>query len=102
MRAPVPWCVPGVPEPYEKLKALTRGQGITRDALRCARRSLLIAWRGCDALTRRAPRPHSTFTATLDIPEAAKAALMDLSPASYVGNAAAQAHAVTGHVKALR
>lgn len=27
----------GVPEPYEKLKALTRGQGITRDALRCVR-----------------------------------------------------------------
>jgi hypothetical protein len=33
-------CCAGVPEPYEKLKALTRGQGITRDALRCARRSL--------------------------------------------------------------
>ena len=26
----------GVPQPYEKLKELTRGQGITREALRCA------------------------------------------------------------------
>ena len=31
----------GVPEPYEKLKALTRGQGITRDALR---RACIAAW----------------------------------------------------------
>jgi hypothetical protein len=38
----------------------------------------------------------------LDIPEDAKAALMAMSPANYVGNAAAQAHAVTGHIKALR
>ena len=44
----------------------------------------------------------STFTTTLDIPEDAKAALMAMSPANYVGNAAAQAHAVTGHIKALR
>jgi len=28
----------GVPQPYEKLKELTRGQGITREALRCERR----------------------------------------------------------------
>jgi hypothetical protein len=44
----------------------------------------------------------STFTTTLEIPEDAKAALMAMSPASYVGNAAAQARAVTGHIAALR
>jgi len=30
-----PDCRAGVPQPYEKLKELTRGQGITRDALLC-------------------------------------------------------------------
>ena len=86
----------GVPEPYEKLKALTRGQGITREALRCATRMTPCA----TSLT--LIPSCSTFTTTLDIPEDAKAALMAMSPANYVGNAAAQAHAVTGHIKALR
>ncbi len=53
----------GIEEPYEKLKALTRGRGgINRENLR-------------------------TFIETLDIPEAAKAELFELSPASYIGNA---------------
>jgi adenylosuccinate lyase len=56
----------GVEEPYEKLKALTRGKAMTRDTL-------------------------MAFIDTLEIPEQAKAELKALSPASYTGNAAAQA-----------
>jgi len=52
-----------IDEPYEKLKALTRGQGgITQQSLR-------------------------SFIAELEIPEQAKTALYDLSPATYIGNA---------------
>lgn len=58
-----------IPEPYEKLKALTRGQGITKQAI-------------------------LTFVDTLDIPEQAKVELKALTPASYTGNAAAQAQAI--------
>jgi len=54
----------GVADPYEQLKALTRGrQGITREAL------------------------HA-FIRGLDIPEADKAALLALTPAAYLGLAA--------------
>ncbi|WP_439101474.1 adenylosuccinate lyase [Congregibacter sp.] len=56
----------GIEEPYEKLKALTRGQRVTAQRIR-------------------------DFIDTLDIPEAAKEALRELTPASYVGNAAEQA-----------
>ena len=56
----------GVESPYEKLKALTRGQSINQQTL-------------------------ATFIDTLEIPEAAKAELRALTPASYIGNAAAQA-----------
>jgi adenylosuccinate lyase len=59
----------GVDQPYEKLKALTRGQRI-----------------GPDALT--------AFVDTLDIPDAAKAELKALTPARYIGNAVEQAKAV--------
>lgn len=52
----------GVPEPYEKLKALTRGRGITREAL------------------------HD-FVRALAIPDEAKHALLALTPATYVGKA---------------
>ncbi len=53
----------GVSEPYEKLKALTRGQqGITRDSLH-------------------------TFIDTLEIPESAKVLLRAMTPSSYIGNA---------------
>ena len=51
---------------YEKLKELTRGKGISADALR-------------------------EFIDTLEIPEAAKAELRVMTPASYIGNAVAQA-----------
>ncbi|WKD48309.1 adenylosuccinate lyase [Microbulbifer spongiae] len=52
--------------PYEKLKNLTRGQGITRETLK-------------------------TFIESLEIPAEAKSALLELTPATYTGNAAEQA-----------
>ncbi len=51
-----------IENPYEQLKAMTRGKGITRDAL------------------------HA-FIATLAIPEAERQRLLDMTPASYVGKA---------------
>ena len=56
----------GIEKPYEKLKELTRGQGIDRDSLQ-------------------------TFIASLEIPAAAKAELLELTPGRYIGNAAHQA-----------
>lgn len=53
----------GVPNPYEQLKALTRGRGITAEALR-------------------------EFVRTLEIPEAARAELLALTPSTYIGKAA--------------
>ncbi|MCQ4314521.1 adenylosuccinate lyase [Stutzerimonas zhaodongensis] len=55
-----------IENPYEKLKELTRGKGITPAALQ-------------------------TFIDSLDMPAEAKEALRQLTPATYVGNAAAQA-----------
>lgn len=52
-----------VPEPYEKLKALTRGQEVTKELL------------------------HE-FIHSLDIPSDAKQRLLDLTPAGYTGLAA--------------
>ena len=59
----------GVEAPYEKLKALTRGQKIDADAVR-------------------------RFIAELEIPDAARQRLLALTPATYIGNAAAQAHKI--------
>ncbi|WP_306524239.1 adenylosuccinate lyase [Dokdonella sp.] len=59
----------GLPEPYEQLKALTRGHGITREALR-------------------------DFVTQLDLPADAKQRLLALTPASYVGLAPALAKAI--------
>jgi adenylosuccinate lyase len=53
----------GVPEPYEKLKALTRGRAVTRETLR-------------------------EFVESLDIPADARAELLALTPSTYVGLAA--------------
>jgi adenylosuccinate lyase len=50
----------GLPSPYEQLKALTRGQGITRASMRA-------------------------FVETLDLPAADKARLLELTPAGYTG-----------------
>ncbi|GAA4086683.1 adenylosuccinate lyase [Zhongshania borealis] len=58
-----------VAEPYEKLKALTRGQRITAEILK-------------------------DFVETLEIPESAKAELRELTPAKYIGNAVAQAQRI--------
>ena len=52
----------GVPHPYEQLKALTRGKGMNAETIR-----------------------H--FIEGLDIPSEAKARLMELTPATYVGKA---------------
>ena len=59
----------GVEQPYEKLKALTRGQKI-------------------DA------RIIKEFVENLDIPDAAKQQLIDMTPASYIGNAESQAKSI--------
>ena len=56
----------GVEQPYEKLKALTRGQQINATIIR-------------------------EFVETLDIPDTAKQALIEMTPASYTGNASQQA-----------
>ena len=56
-----------IAEPYEKLKAFTRGQVITQ--------AMMLE-----------------FIDTLDLPDAAKAELKALTPAGYVGNAAEQAN----------
>jgi len=53
----------GLPQPYEQLKALTRGRGITREALR-------------------------EFIAGLDLPAEPKERLLAMTPRSYVGLAA--------------
>jgi len=55
-----------IDQPYEKLKELTRGQSITAETLK-------------------------TFVDTLDMPEAAKQELRELTPATYIGNAIEQA-----------
>ena len=56
----------GIDKPYEKLKELTRGQAITAETLK-------------------------EFVAALDMPEEAKQELQKLTPATYIGNAVAQA-----------
>ncbi len=53
----------GVPEPYEKLKALTRGQAVTRELI------------------------HG-FIETLELPPAEKTRLLELTPETYLGLAA--------------
>ena len=50
----------GIPEPYEKLKALTRGQAVTKELLQ-------------------------TFITGLEIPDAERQRLLDLTPQSYIG-----------------
>ena len=61
----------GLPEPYERLKALTRGKPITRELLR-------------------------EFIATLELPESERDRLLALTPAGYVGKAAELAARVGG------
>ena len=56
----------GLPEPYEQLKALTRGQGITQESMR-------------------------SFITGLDLPADAKQRLLELTPGGYIGLAEALA-----------
>lgn len=59
----------GLPNPYERLKELTRGKGITREAIQ-------------------------KFIATLEIPEAEKTRLLAMTPGSYTGSAGALAQRI--------
>ena len=59
----------GLPEPYEQLKTLTRGQGITRESMH-------------------------TFIDSLDLPADAKQRLQALTPGSYIGQAIELAKAI--------
>ncbi|MEE4202453.1 MAG: adenylosuccinate lyase [Halieaceae bacterium] len=59
----------GIEEPYEKLKAMTRGREMNAETMR-------------------------GFIDSLDIPADAKASLLALTPADYTGNAASQARAI--------
>lgn len=59
----------GLPEPYEQLKRLTRGQKVGREAIR-------------------------EFVSALELPENEKQRLLQMTPASYTGNALEQAKRV--------
>jgi adenylosuccinate lyase len=59
----------GIEKPYEKLKELTRGQDMSAQVIQ-------------------------EFVSKLDLPEAARTELLALTPASYIGNAVAQARAI--------
>jgi adenylosuccinate lyase len=60
----------GIEKPYEKLKELTRGQRVNQQIMQ-------------------------QFVETLDIPDAAKQLLMQMTPANYIGNADEQAKNIT-------
>ncbi len=60
----------GVEQPYEKLKALTRGKGISGESLK-------------------------DFIDALDIPDRAKQELSSLTPATYIGNAVEQTESIS-------
>ncbi|KXZ51231.1 hypothetical protein GPECTOR_13g718 [Gonium pectorale] len=64
----------GVPEPYEKLKAFTRGQRVTQESMR------------------------SFVDGLEDLPTEAKEALKELTPANYIGNAVQQAANLKHHL----
>jgi len=59
----------GLPSPYEQLKALTRGQGITAESMR-------------------------EFVESLDLPEDARQRLLDLTPGTYTGLAGKMAREI--------
>ncbi len=56
----------GIEKPYEKLKELTRGRRVNKEIMQ-------------------------DFVDTLELPEEAKQTLKEMTPASYIGNAAQQA-----------
>ncbi|NRA43249.1 MAG: adenylosuccinate lyase, partial [Pseudomonadales bacterium] len=59
-----------IDEPYEKLKAFTRGKAMNAEMM-------------------------ADFIASLELPESAKAELLAMTPASYIGNAVAQTKAIS-------
>jgi adenylosuccinate lyase len=59
----------GIEQPYEKLKELTRGQDMSAEVIQ-------------------------EFVSKLDLPEQARQELLALTPASYIGNAIAQARSI--------
>jgi len=59
----------GITEPYEKLKAFTRGKAITEAMM-------------------------TDFVQQLDLPDEAKSQLLAMTPASYIGNAVTQARTI--------
>src|SRR5690554_5436240 len=61
-----------ISEPYEKLKAFTRGKAMTEAMMQ-------------------------DFIQSLELPEAAKQALLAMTPASYIGNAIEQAKAIQSY-----
>lgn len=66
-----------VPEPYEKLKAFTRGNAVTQASMQ-------------------------EFVSGIDgLPEGAKQELLQLTPGTYIGNAAQQAKNIRQHLAAL-
>lgn len=63
-----------IPEPYEKLKAFTRGQKVTQESMQ-------------------------SFVEGLEgLPKDAKEALKHLTPGTYIGNAAQQAKNLPKHL----
>ncbi len=66
-----------VEKPYEKLKALTRGQAMTRE--------MMVNFVGGDELA--------------TVPDADRARLAEMTPATYTGNAADQARALKDYLK---
>lgn len=66
-----------VEKPYEKLKALTRGQAMTRE--------MMVNFVGGDELAA--------------VPDADRARLAEMTPATYTGNAADQARALKDYLK---
>uniref|UniRef100_A0A7C9F4X6 Adenylosuccinate lyase n=1 Tax=Opuntia streptacantha TaxID=393608 RepID=A0A7C9F4X6_OPUST len=66
----------GVPEPYEKLKELTRGRAVTEERMR-------------------------DFIQGLDLPNEAKSNLLHMTPHSYIGAAAELAMAVDDAMKSV-
>lgn len=67
----------GVPEPYEKLKELTRGRAVTKESIQA-------------------------FIQGLEIPEEAKTRLLYLTPHSYVGAAVELARTVDSAIELTR
>lgn len=63
----------GIPEPYERLKELTRGQSVTKERIR-------------------------SFVEGLELPQEAKSSLLNLTPRAYVGAAAGLVNAVDPEV----